>query len=188
MGVLFLERLDRTTSDRAYACRHCCKSNKQHCSVLGSTSIVHLASPVDLISKGFHGRNGPAYLFKRVVNVVFGDRVEERQMTSGRHHVQDVFCSICHNNIGWKYIRSFDACERYKEGKVVLERLQLIDIITHADLSVPLLGEEDSDAQNLEQIIDTDGNALARFMRRLPSESSVVIFPRRTLAGEPVSS
>lgn len=137
--------------------------------------------------QGFHGRNGPAYLFKRAVNVVFGDRVEERQMTSGRHHVQDVFCSICHNNIGWKYIRSFDASERYKEGKVVLERLHLIDIVTHADLSVPLLGEEDSDV-HLEQIIDTEGNALARFMRRLPSESSVVIFPRRTLAGDLFSS
>ena len=105
-------------------------------------------------------------------------------MTSGRHHVRDVYCSICHNNIGWKYIRSFDPSERYKEGKVVLERMQLIDILTHADLSVPLLGEEDPDAQYPEQIIDTDGNALARFMRRLPSDSSVVIFPRRTLAGD----
>ena len=77
--------------------------------------------------QNFHSRHGPAYLFGRAVNCTLGDP-EEREMTTGRHVVRDLFCVSCRSLIGWKYEMAFEHQEKYKEGKYILERLALVDL------------------------------------------------------------
>ncbi|KAH7435256.1 hypothetical protein KP509_06G056300 [Ceratopteris richardii] len=103
MGRLFLTKLDGAF----YTCKLC---------------HTHLANIEELMSKAFHCRNGPAYLFNSVVNVTVGE-TEERMMTTGMHIVADIFCICCCQNVGWKYESAFDEAQKYKEGKFILERL-----------------------------------------------------------------
>ncbi len=45
----------------------------------------------------------------------------ERNMTTGRHVVRDIKCRSCNRTVGWKYDKAFEATEKYKEGKYILE-------------------------------------------------------------------
>jgi len=49
-------------------------------------------------------------------------------MTTGRHVVRDLFCVCCKSLLGWKYDIAYEQPEKYKEGKIILERLGLIDL------------------------------------------------------------
>jgi Yippee zinc-binding/DNA-binding /Mis18, centromere assembly len=42
-------------------------------------------------------------------------------MTTGRHTVRDIKCRQCKETVGWKYDKAFEAPEKYKEGKFILE-------------------------------------------------------------------
>ncbi|KAH7435255.1 hypothetical protein KP509_06G056300 [Ceratopteris richardii] len=106
MGRLFLTKLDGAF----YTCKLC---------------HTHLANIEELMSKAFHCRNGPAYLFNSVVNVTVGE-TEERMMTTGMHIVADIFCICCCQNVGWKYESAFDEAQKYKEGKFILERGRIV--------------------------------------------------------------
>lgn len=86
---------------------------------------THLSTREDLISKDFWAGNGKAFLFERVVNYCIGD-IEDRVLRTGLHRVADIFCTICSHKIGWKYIWAQEPDQKYKEGKVILER-NLID-------------------------------------------------------------
>ncbi|KAF8567460.1 hypothetical protein P879_03706 [Paragonimus westermani] len=86
---------------------------------------AHLARHEDLISKSFQGSQGRAYLFNEVVNVEYSD-AKQRVLLTGIHFVADVFCACCHTMLGWKYERAFEASQRYKEGKVIIELAHLI--------------------------------------------------------------
>ncbi|KAL3333342.1 hypothetical protein AABB24_033426 [Solanum stoloniferum] len=77
-------------------------------------------------SKAFHCSSGRAYLFNKVVNITFG-QTEERTMLSGMHTVMDIFCRRCGQILGWKYEKSHEESQKYKEGKFVLERVGIID-------------------------------------------------------------
>ncbi|KAG7668973.1 hypothetical protein Ndes2437B_g06707 [Nannochloris sp. 'desiccata'] len=118
MGRLFVEYLPE---GRKYACKECLAG----CSV--GHSVVHLAAVSDLLSKSFHSRQGPAYLFTNAVNVTLGSP-EERDMTTGKHIVRDLYCIACGTNLGWRYELAHEEREKYKEGKYILERLQLVDL------------------------------------------------------------
>ncbi|PAA52895.1 hypothetical protein BOX15_Mlig025971g1 [Macrostomum lignano] len=96
--------------ERTYACMHC---------------RAHLAAHADLISKSFHGSQGRAYLFDRVVNVIVGP-AEERLLLTGLHSVADIYCHGCRTVLGWKYERAFESSQRYKEGKYIIELAHLI--------------------------------------------------------------
>lgn len=78
-----------------------------------------------LLSKAFHACTGKAYLFHYAANVFAGPK-EERMMTTGMHAVSDVFCISCSRCIGWRYIRAHDKSQKYKEGKVCLERNRIV--------------------------------------------------------------
>lgn len=106
-GRLFKEYL---VGDRIYSCSHC-----------GSHSADHQY----LISKDFQGRLGRAYLFSEVVNVSLGQK-EERMFMTGLHTVRDARCSTCGALLGWKYEISHEAAQKYKEGKYILEKQQLV--------------------------------------------------------------
>ena len=45
----------------------------------------------------------------------------ERHMTTGRHLVRDISCKQCKETVGWKYDKAYEANEKYKEGKFILE-------------------------------------------------------------------
>lgn len=70
--------------------------------------------------QNFRGQHGKAYLFNTVVNTTQSEAVE-RNMTTGRHQVRDVICKQCKETVGWKYDKAYEASEKYKEGKFILE-------------------------------------------------------------------
>ncbi|KAF8733812.1 hypothetical protein HU200_014662 [Digitaria exilis] len=93
-----------------YRCKHC---------------RTDLALADDIISKGFLCHNGKAYLFDKVVNVSVGER-EDRMMMTGMHTISDIFCVRCGVILGWKYEAAFDSTNKYKEGKFILDRSQML--------------------------------------------------------------
>ncbi len=78
-------------------------------------------------SQSFRGQHGKAYLFNTVVNVIEGEPAE-RGMTTGRHIVRDISCRLCHETVGWKYDKAYEASEKYKEGKFILEAELLANV------------------------------------------------------------
>jgi hypothetical protein len=79
-----------------YFCsRFCC-----HCCCCCCHTHPVAGSPV---LQQFHSKNGPAWLFGQVINVVPGPR-EERLMTTGMHVVSDISCTKCCALLGWKYV------------------------------------------------------------------------------------
>jgi len=85
-----------------------------------SSCKTHLANHDDIMSRNFRGQHGKAYLFDAVVNVEEREAVE-RSMTTGKHVVRDIECKECHRVVGWKYDQAYEAAEKYKEGKFILE-------------------------------------------------------------------
>ena len=92
-----------------------------------SPSGLDLVLASDLISDEF--RSGPhkALLFSGVVNVDRGES-HARDMTSGQHTIQSIFCKQCQTELGWTYVKAADACNRYKEGNFILV---VPDIVSH---------------------------------------------------------
>ncbi len=52
----------------------------------------------------------------------------ERNMTTGRHVVRDIICKQCNETVGWKYDKAYEASEKYKEGKFILESELLCNV------------------------------------------------------------
>ncbi|KAG5648183.1 hypothetical protein DXG03_006138 [Asterophora parasitica] len=110
-----------------------------------STCKTHLATIHSMMSRAFNGQHGRAYLFDGVVNVIEGEP-NDRPMTTGNHTVRDIYCCKCGTTLGWKYVRRFlhvellrsnivgmqdkayEATQKYKEGKYILERHLLVDV------------------------------------------------------------
>lgn len=85
---------------------------------------THLTSHDDIISKSFHGRHGRAYLFDQCVNVDLGP-AEDRPLMTGLHSVCDIYCKRCRVTVGWTYLRAYEASQKYKEGKFIIEKINL---------------------------------------------------------------
>eukprot|EP00536_Pseudo-nitzschia_multiseries_P002038 jgi/Psemu1/251252/estExt_Genewise1Plus.C_270048 len=85
---------------------------------------THLTSHDEIISKSFHGRHGRAYLFHHCVNVRIGP-AEDRLLMTGLHSVNDIFCKRCERKVGWTYTRAYDSNQQYKEGKFIVEKINL---------------------------------------------------------------
>ncbi|KAI9795184.1 MAG: hypothetical protein M1816_000206 [Peltula sp. TS41687] len=92
-------------SNRIYGCKNC---------------KTHLSNHDDILSRNFRGQHGKAFLFDNVVNIAAAEPVD-RNMTTGRHIVRDIACKQCQATVGWKYDKAFEATEKYKEGKYILE-------------------------------------------------------------------
>lgn len=91
-----------------------------------------------IISKGFTGRHGRAYLvspspvlsnssqMSKAANDLClpntkTDAPSSRQLVTGVHTVSDVRCSFCSSMLGWKYDGAEEESQRYKVGKYILE-------------------------------------------------------------------
>ncbi|KAL8939010.1 MAG: hypothetical protein Q9211_002944, partial [Gyalolechia sp. 1 TL-2023] len=72
------------------------------------------------------------FLFNTVVNTTQSEAVE-RNMTTGRHQVRDVICKQCKETVGWKYDKAYEASEKYKEGKFILEAELLFSLVEDVD-------------------------------------------------------
>ena len=103
MGRVFLEH---PGGSRIFSCAHC---------------DTALTNRNQLISMRFTGATGRAFLFRKVVNLTFSE-VQNRVMLTGRHMVRDVACKNCSAKLGWIYEYATEEEQRYKEGRVILER------------------------------------------------------------------
>lgn len=110
-----------------------------HVSYLQCTGCAaHLCLTSQIISKGFTGRHGRAYLVSAeplatavsvsasssptasLPNTMLHHPVP-RQLVTGAHTVSDVSCVICGSVLGWKYVAAEEESQRYKVGKFILE-------------------------------------------------------------------
>jgi len=104
-----------TSSTRLYACREC---------------RAHIGIEEDVVSKEFCGATGRAYFVNQVYNAKLGP-VHECVFKTGKHLIADLMCRTCDTmgqrvNIGWKYLKSGERSQKYKEGKFVLEEALLM--------------------------------------------------------------
>lgn len=114
-----------------------------------STCATDLAYASQIVSKGFTGRHGRAYLVsaplqklsntdpslgyagddkdnaKDLINTKVG-RPVNRQLVTGAHVVADISCVICHSIVGWKYVDAKEIAQRYKIGKFILETRRVV--------------------------------------------------------------
>mmetsp|Transcript_22699 Transcript_22699/g.30022 ORF Transcript_22699/g.30022 Transcript_22699/m.30022 type:complete len:392 (+) Transcript_22699:348-1523(+) len=98
---------------------------------------THLTSHDDIISKSFHGRHGRAYLFDQCVNVTVGP-AEDRLLITGLHSVCDIFCKRCKGMVGWTYAKAYESSQKYKEGKFIIEKINLhLEESDYYDVSHP---------------------------------------------------
>lgn len=98
---------------------------------------THLTSRDDIISKSFHGRHGRAYLLETCVNVAIGP-AENRRLLTGLHSVCDISCKRCNTVIGWTYKRAYELSQKYKEGKFIVEKINLyLDEGSGYDVATP---------------------------------------------------
>ncbi|KAI6234579.1 Protein yippee-like [Aphelenchoides fujianensis] len=82
---------------------------------------TYLTNRDQIYSEKFQGATGPAYLFRRVVNLALGP-LQERDMLTGLHIVRDASCRQCGKQLGWMYEFACQSEQRYKEGYFVLEQ------------------------------------------------------------------
>uniref|UniRef100_A0A7N0UJ54 Protein yippee-like n=1 Tax=Kalanchoe fedtschenkoi TaxID=63787 RepID=A0A7N0UJ54_KALFE len=79
----------------------------------------------DVISTDFRGYHGRAYLFYRAMNITTGPN-EDKQFVTGQYTVADVFCNECKETLGWKYVHASEEEQKYKEGKIILEKAKIV--------------------------------------------------------------
>uniref|UniRef100_A0A1B6K9F0 Protein yippee-like n=1 Tax=Graphocephala atropunctata TaxID=36148 RepID=A0A1B6K9F0_9HEMI len=108
MGRLFLDHIGGL---RLFSCASC------------GTILTNRS---ELISTRFTGATGRAFLFNKVVNLNYSE-VQDRVMLTGRHMVRDVSCKNCDTKLGWIYEFATEENQRYKEGRVILERALVME-------------------------------------------------------------
>ena len=104
-------------------------------------SDIGFASQV--ISKGFTGRHGRAFLVAPSLRNVRVGRSENRQLVTGWHVVADITCGTCATKLGWKYVDAKEASQRYKVGKFILETERVVTHRSWEDVCVSEMQEED---------------------------------------------
>lgn len=103
-----------------------------------STCASDFAFSSQIVSKGFTGRYGRAYLVqpldqpsrkgmkaKELSNIKVG-KSETRLLVTGSHIVADISCAICHTKVGWKYIDAKEEGQKYKIGRFILETQRIV--------------------------------------------------------------
>ncbi|KAH7118764.1 yippee zinc-binding/DNA-binding /Mis18, centromere assembly-domain-containing protein [Dendryphion nanum] len=113
--------------------------------------LTDLLPTTSIISKGFTGRHGRAYLVSppppstlhpqnshsthSTIDPDFrpGDipnvatlKPVPRQLVTGAHTVSDVSCRVCGTILGWKYVDAEEEAQKYKVGKFILETKRVI--------------------------------------------------------------
>lgn len=129
-----------------------------------------------IISKGFTGRHGRAYLVSPSPTPAVSsqtasgaktpclpntktDTSSQRQLVTGIHTVSDVRCALCSSMLGWKYDGAEEESQKYKVGKYILETKMVCSASDweHGELSIPFSSvrpapaiEQRNDPSNIE--------------------------------------
>ncbi|KAF5234802.1 hypothetical protein FAUST_7426 [Fusarium austroamericanum] len=98
-----------------------------------STCSADIAFASQVISKGFTGRYGRAFLVappalpapQTLSNIRIG-KSENRQLVTGWHVVADINCGACSSKLGWKYVDAKEQGQKYKVGKFILEMERVV--------------------------------------------------------------
>ena len=93
---------------------------------LWHVSIVHLNSSdtISFAAITVVNQSGRAYLFDQCVNVDVGP-AEDRRLITGMHSVCDIYCKRCKTTVGWTYAKAYEFSQKYKEGKFIIEKINL---------------------------------------------------------------
>ncbi|KAF7563040.1 hypothetical protein G7046_g1086 [Stylonectria norvegica] len=121
-----------------------------------STCSADLAFASQIISKGFTGRYGRAFLVappappaeQSLLNIRVG-KSENRQLVTGWHVVADIACGTCASKLGWKYVDAREPAQKYKVGKFILETERVVTFRSWEDV-------EESDSRRVESDVPTD--------------------------------
>ncbi|KAH0498907.1 hypothetical protein TgHK011_006133 [Trichoderma gracile] len=129
-----------------------------------SSCSTDIAFTSQIVSKGFTGRYGRAYLISpatptglswsaaaaaaapTLLNIRIG-KDENRQLVTGWHVVADICCGICSRKLGWKYVDAKEESQKYKVGKFILETER---VVTHRSWEDVPLSEEREVAWEME--------------------------------------
>ncbi|PBP16445.1 yippee family protein [Diplocarpon rosae] len=142
------------------------------------TCASDIAFADQIVSKGFTGRHGRAYLVslpptevsmssgKKGVdglpNTKIGRSVN-RELLTGQHIVADVSCYICDTVLGWKYVDAREEAQKYKIGKYILEMKRVVPAVGWEDM----VGED----ENVEQ-----GDRIYREASKVAESGDMVLF------------
>lgn len=134
------------------------------------TCSSDIAFGAQMISKGFTGRHGRAFLVSpqsalstsppglglqpqpystgkglgAEENAQLANiklgREENRQLVTGQHVVADISCAVCGAKLGWKYVDAREPTQRYKVGKYILETQRVVLYRSWEDVPSPCEG------------------------------------------------
>jgi hypothetical protein len=131
--------------------------------------LSHICSTSQIVSKGFTGQRGRAYLVAATHfahKVADGDQLSKkvtslantrtdapraRQLVTGMHTVADLECAVCGFELGWKYIEAEEEREQYKVGKFILETKHVVKNVCWE--------EEDDEEMRVLGTVDDDGKS-----------------------------
>lgn len=114
-----------------------------------SRCLSDIALASQIVSKGFTGRYGRAYLVASseppastpsnllpnakakndaLPNLpnTYTHKPAARQLVTGAHIVGDISCAQCGSVLGWKYIAAEEESQKYKIGKFILETRRVL--------------------------------------------------------------
>ena len=94
-----------------------------HCKICNTP----IAPSKELLSRNFQARSGEAYFFNYCYNTDDDSEEEEKQMITGRYTIRKIYCR-CLQEIGWRYIKSFQQDQKFKEDKVIIEKAFIREI------------------------------------------------------------
>ncbi|KAH0429310.1 hypothetical protein CcaCcLH18_08522 [Colletotrichum camelliae] len=142
-----------------------------------STCSSDIAFASQIVSKGFTGRYGRAYLVSpttlptpasptstknsgpagpgTLANVRIG-KCENRQLVTGWHVVADITCLLCSAKLGWKYVDAKELSQKYKVGKFILEVERVVPFRSWEDVSPGYLDGDYEDGASDESESDED--------------------------------
>ncbi|KAK0593654.1 hypothetical protein LWI29_017453 [Acer saccharum] len=84
------------------------------------------------LTQGFSGSSStsPSSLKGKCLSLKFfqglSGQKEDRHLLTGLHTVADISCADCREVLGWKYERAYEASQKYKEGKFILEKSKIV--------------------------------------------------------------
>ncbi|TID22221.1 Protein yippee-like protein [Venturia nashicola] len=112
--------------------------------------LAHIAPAHSIISKGFTGRHGRAYLVAPPgsasgfatppINLprhhnpgnlpnTHTHKPVPRQLVTGAHTVSDISCAVCGSVLGWQYVSAAEDSQRYKVGRFILETKRVMQFM-----------------------------------------------------------
>jgi len=127
-----------------------------------------LAFYSQIVSKGFTGRYGRAYLVGPpdsspetsggdLINIKVG-KPEPRTLSTGLHTVSDIQCATCRAKVGWKYVDAKEESQKYKIGKFIIETQRTVDYKHWEDIMPGELPEFSFESDEIKS--DHNGEAI----------------------------